>query len=72
MPGRNALLSALEITALMQIRLKSDLEPRLRTVVGRLVHLGLIEQGPDGYFVTDAGAERCRREAEHLGLAPPR
>lgn len=69
MPARNAPLSDLETTALIQIRMRAALDPRYRGAIGRLIHLGLVEQRATGYFVTEAGEERCRTEARRLGLA---
>ena len=64
-------LSGREITALMQIRLQAKLDPQHRSTIARLLHLGLIEERPAGFFVTAAGNERCAAEAKGRGLAQP-
>lgn len=68
MPNHNAPLSALEVTALIQIRLQAQLDPKHRAAVRRLIHLGLIEEKPAGFFVTAAGDARCRIEGGQRGL----
>jgi hypothetical protein len=67
----NARLSGREVTALIQIRLQAKLDPKHRGAIARLLHHRLIEERPDGFFVTKAGNERCIAEASTRGLAAP-
>ena len=71
MRGLSAPLSAVEITALMQIRLQARLDPKHRRVLHRMLHLGLIAETPQGFAVTAVGASRCAREARNRGLDHP-
>lgn len=64
-------LSALEATALMQIRISAKLDPKHRLAINRLVHFGLVNETPAGWHVTREGEQYCRREAGRLGLLQP-
>jgi hypothetical protein len=65
-------LSALEATALVQIKLQAHLDSRLRGAAHRLIKLGIVDEDPNGmYVVTRLGEEYLWREAVRLGLAPP-
>ena len=61
-------LSALETTALMQIRLSAKLEHKHRLAANRLIHFGLVDETPHGWRVTPVGEKYCLREAVRRGL----
>jgi len=61
-------LSALEATALMQIRMSAKLEQKHRLAANRLIHFGLVDETPNGWRVTPVGERYCEREATRRGL----
>jgi hypothetical protein len=63
-------LSALEATALVQIKISAKLDERLRGAAHRLIHFGMVDEDPSGMHVTRLGELYLSREAERLGLAP--
>ena len=62
-------LSQFESTALLQVRFRAKLEPQHRAAMPRLIHLGLINETPAGFSLTEIGEKRLLEEARKRGLA---
>jgi hypothetical protein len=63
-------LSAIEATALVQIKISARLDARLRGAAHRLIHMGIVDEDPNGMYVTRLGEVYLSREAVRRGLAP--
>jgi hypothetical protein len=64
----NATLSRLEVTALIQIRLRAKLDAQYRAAIHRLIHIGFVNEGAEGYWLTEQGIGRFQDEARKAGL----
>jgi hypothetical protein len=61
-------LNRREARALLNIRMGEPLDPELKPLAGRLIHLGLVDETAKGLRVTPIGAAHCLAEAARRGL----
>lgn len=62
-------MSQFEATALLQVRMRAQIDAEHRAAAQRLIHAGLITEGPAGFRVTAAGEVRVREQARRRGLS---